>query len=455
VGWLLGNGLTSWLQLVWCLGGGLLGFPLSVGLAAVGCLCGGAAVWWNCRRPRVEFASPTEPSALAKVCRWLVIALFVNLLVQALLTPQRFWDERAIYGIKAAVLFEDRTILSPDLLEPDFVQYHPRYPLLIPLAEQHVYALLGKVDDRWPKLLFPLMDLGLVLAFAGILARHVGEARGWLFALLLACVPVLAPFELGFLSAQADAPVAAYHGVSVLYLWDWLQGRRAGHSGAAASNAVPIVLAGCLAGLTAFTKDEGIAFLLVNTVSLLLVTGCGLGRRGLRSAAMAGVYALSAAVVLVPWFWHRRVLPVTTEMSYFGRLGIDTLLAGGPAAAWSLRHLFSRMFLEAREWGLQWWGMAGSALLWPRRVFTPPQLFLLLDVLGGLAALVVAGMIAPTPVEEHVGGSAHRFLMQLAPVAVAFLAGQVGPPDGATSRRYDGQDATSSRRDALPPPLPR
>ena len=62
----------------------------------------------------------------------------------------------------------------------------------------------------------------------------------------------------------------------------------------------------------------------------------------------------------------------------------------------------------------------------PRRSFAGPQLFLLLNLLGALAAFVVAGMLAPAELEEHLGGSSARYLMQLVPVAVLFVAATWG-----------------------------
>lgn len=437
-GLLLGIGLTSWIELVWCLAGGSLGRTFSLGLATTGCLLGfGVLLQWGLSSYRSEVATGS-PSAshLTRLCQGLIGILWINLLVQTLLTPQRFWDERAIFGLKGTVLFEDRTVNSADLADPDFVQYHPRYPLLLPLAEQHVYALLGETNDRWSKAIPPLLGLGLVLSFAGVLSRRFGQGPGWLTALLLITLPVLATFELGLLSAQADAPVAALHGASVLYCWDWLSSRH--RSSGPSRPLASLVAAGVLAGLAGFTKDEGLAFLMVDAVALsLILLATGSSPLPQRAVAFAA-YGIPAMVLLVPWLWHRRSLPETTEMAYLHRLTPAMLAAGWPAAWWSLRHLGSRMFLEAFEWGLQWWGMLGSAIACPRRMFTAAQLFLLLDVLGALASLVVAGMIAPTPVEEHIGGSAHRFLMQLTPVAVLFLAGQVGPAgksqgDGAHS----------------------
>lgn len=436
LGLVLGIGLTSWLLFVWSLCGGPLGRLPSLGVASLGwILLGLATRGTGFRAPLVR----SSRSTLADCCLAVVVLLFISALLQALLTPQHLWDERAIYAIKAAVLYEDRTVSSPALLDPDFAQYHPRYPLLIPLAEQNVYALLGHVDDRWAKLVFPLLYLGLLLIFAGVLARQYGRAAGWLAAVLLGTVPMLMPWEYGFIGGQADAPVACYHGIAVLYGWDWLRRRTAAEGRSESRDAecsVSIIIAGIAAGLTIFTKDEGIAFLTVDAPLLALLANLQLPRRLRTLLVPASLFTLSTALIVVPWFWHRSELPVTGEMRYFHRLHGEPLLAGLTTLGWSARHLLQRMFREVWEWGLQWWGMVLSALSGLRQSLTPPQLFLVLDVLGALAGLVVAGMIAPTPVEEHLGGSSHRFLLQITPVAVLFMVGQwsrSGGPVGAST----------------------
>jgi hypothetical protein len=276
------------------------------------------------------------------------------------------------------------------------------------------------------------VGLGLWLTVAGVLTRRLGAGPAWLWTLLLATTPSLTTWEYGFLSAQADAVVGCFHGASVLYLWDWLTPRAADEGDAAAPPAPAPLLAGLLAGLALWTKDEGIALALVDGA---ILTGLGvvawlrrrevrswvIGRRaGFASAAILGPVLLIA----LPWFLHRRQLPLTEEMGYFDRLGPEALLAGMASVPWIVRHLVSRMFLEAGTWGLHWWGGAAACLLRPRRALAPAQALLWLDVLGALAALTVAGMLAPIPAEEHIGGSAHRFLLQLTPVAVLFLAAQ-------------------------------
>lgn len=441
LGWVLGIAATSYLQFVWSLAGGKLGLNCSLALSLGGIFLGSLAIW----RSRVAVAKAsskaldsketTDSGSLARMCAIVVLGLCVTAIVQVLLSPQKLWDERAFYGLKAIVLFEDHSIDSSDLANADFVQGHPRYPLLIPLAEQHVYAMLGRVDDRLSKVLFPLMYAGLVFTLAGVLMRHMESGKAWLGALMLAIVPVLMPDDYGFLSGQADAPVACFEGVTLLYLWDLLAPRRSGSTMWSS-----VILAGVCGAMVAFTKDEGIAFGAVRSTAFICAAVVSLiawhrtgrseqtritGRQFLFAVA---ALALIPAVILAPWFLHRRHLPLTGEMNYFGRLSITSVWNGMPTLKWSVPHLLERMFLEAKTWGLQWWGVAITFVLFPRRALGPAQLFVLLTLLGDIAALLLAGMIAPVTLEEHIGGSSHRYLMQLAPGAVLFIIGQLTLP---------------------------
>lgn len=445
LGIVLGIGLTGWGLFLWSLAGGALDQTPSLIISGLGFICAipMAITWFKCRRePPVPRSNLTieqrRENAFCRLCQigigcWIALAM-----VESLLTPQRLWDERAIFGIKAAVLFEDQSIHSRDLADADFVQGHPRYPLLLPLAEEHIYALLGKVDDRLSKIIFPLLYAGLVLTTVGVLSRHLPRSLAWLWGVLQATVPALMPHEYGFLCGQADAPVACYHGVALLYAWDFLERIREQRPTVSVVGAAAV--AGFCSGLTAFTKDEGIAFLMVDgaVLSLLLLMIFGRSLLSRRSVEPAGattacyrpaivtllVFAGCAFVVLIPWFLHRRSLPHTTEMNYFGRLSPTFLRERLGTLSWSIPHMAQRMFVEWREWGFQWWLMVMALVLAPRQLARRGQILLLLDVLGAIAALLVAGMLAPVRLEEHLGGSSQRFLMQISPIAVLFAAGQ-------------------------------
>lgn len=412
----LGIGLTGWLTFLWAFSQGKLNFTFSASLAGIGTIAGIWATLFSTSKTVRRNAA--DANHLVKSCQWIIALLIGLAFAQTALTPQRFWDERAIFAIKAKVIFEEGTIGNSILNDPDFVQYHPKYPLMIPLLEQHTYALLGDVRDRWAKLWFPLLYAGLVLNFTGVCTRHFGSAWAWTCGLLLATAPVLMPDEYGFLSAQADAPVACFHGIAVLYLWDALS------DSPSARQFLKSAMAGFIASCAAFTKDEGIAFLIIDVLS------CGIAmtipivfrKHSPFSLILLMIFALTASLMLTPWFLHRRQLPDTTEMHYAGRLSAAMLYERLGTLNWSLPHLWYRMFGEWRQWGLHWWAGLLAIGTQPRRAMELPQLFLILNLLGALAALLVAGMLAPAELEEHLGGASHRYLMQLVPVVMLLVA---------------------------------
>ncbi len=455
LGIVLGTGLNAWGLFLWSWLGGRLGTGVSLAFVGVGFLAGIPLFFFKNRTsdgnpPVGNHPGTVEGTAFCRACQWGIGILTVVAMVQSLMTPLRLWDERAHFSIKASLLFEDRSIQSADLAERDFVQGHPRYPLLIPLAQVHLYFVLGEINDRLAKVYFPLLYAGLVLTTVGVLMRHMTVARAWLWGVLLATVPALMPNEYGFLSGQADAPVACFHGVTVLYAWDVLERLRRG-SGLSISS---LVIAGLSCGLTVFTKDEGIAYLIIDVVALTLMLIVqtltsqihrrsetaqeGHSSESVRTILVAAmVVSTCAAVIVVPWLIHRRGLPQTAEMTYADRLSVEYLSQRLSTLTWSIPHLCQRMFGEWYEWGIQWWLLVVALVLAPRRLLRPGQMLLLIDILGALAALLVAGMLAPVQLEEHIGGSSHRFLMQITPVAILFAAGQLGFIEESGGERHE------------------
>lgn len=428
LGIVFGFGGTAIFYLLW----GIIGLSFSLFLAwvwmGVGIAAGAGTLFLLSRNRKQKDNKPSPSSAsdreFRSLCLGVLFFLAVTTVIQTLMTPQRFWDERAIFGLKSIVIFEDGTILSESLHDPDFVQYHPKYPLLIPLNEVHFYLLLGEVNDRWSKVLFPLLYLGMVLTFLGVLLRSTSQKiLAWMFALMLATVPSMVPWEYGFLSGQADGPVACFHTVALLYFWSFLRAMNNPISNRSSSKN-SLVIAGLSAALAIFTKDEGIAFFLIELIALGIVTLVYFRSQLSSMAGSIFKFALTVAIVVAPWFYHRNQLPATTEMTYFSRMSTTTLAGGSAAFFWAIQHLFHRMFLEAWRWGLQWWVLSFSILAFPSRARKPSQLFLLLNLLGALSALILAGIISPTPVQEHIGGSSSRFLIQISGIAVLFVAGQ-------------------------------
>jgi hypothetical protein len=442
LGIVLGTGLTSFGQLVWSLCGGQLGRGPVLAVSLTGLLAVGILPFLHHRtRSRVscDQRQSLTPGGRrwCRVCAVLVLLVFIVQASFTLMTPQRLWDERAHYASKATVLFHDQTVNSEELLHPDWVQGHPNYPLLLPLAEHNVYALLGRVDDRIAKLVPVFLFFGTVLAFAGVVGRSVGPPQGWLCAVLLSTVPVMAFDDYGALCVQADAPVGCFHGVSVLCLWDALRtvdiSRRTMYGSLAA--------AGIAAGLARFTKDEAFVFFLVDLTALAFLVALPWFVSGLKLKSHSArrnedgafrqilgivLFAGLALALIGPWAWHRSHLPEFEDMRYLDRLSWSRLVGEVRTLTWSIPHMIFRMFVEAPRWGIQWWVAAAAIVMRPRRLLDRPQMLLVIDFVGAIAAFLVAGMLAPMPYQEHLGNSSHRFLMQLTPVSILLIVGQWG-----------------------------
>ena len=151
-------------------------------------------------------------------------------------------------------------------------------------------------------------------------------------------------------SGQADAPVACFHGVTVLYAWDVLERLRRGSSLSISS----LIIAGLSCGLTVFTKDEGIAYLIIDVVALTLMLIVqtlmsqihrrsetaqeGHSSESVRTILVAAmVVSTCAAVIVLPWLIHRRGLPQTAEMTYANRLSVEYLSQRLSTLTWSDR----------------------------------------------------------------------------------------------------------------------
>ena len=207
------------------------------------------------------------PTAMAPAAatgfRWnwvLAVALGLGLLIvgSALVEltagmPHGDWDAWAIWNLRARFLAGPgdswRHAISPLLWRT-----HPEYPLLLSGWIGWVWKLAGETSTVVPAataLLFTCGALALVAAGVALL-------RGSTAALTAALVALSSPAYLLETGAQyADIPLGFYYGATLVLIL--LGGPRA------------LALAGLCAGLAAWTKNEGIAFLVWAAVCQLLV----------------------------------------------------------------------------------------------------------------------------------------------------------------------------------------
>jgi hypothetical protein len=375
--------LCAWLgQTVW--------IPIGLEVAAIG-----AAMVVISRRPVV--ASEALPAAPSEPALYPVI-LFGALLLTLLLAttgfysvwdnnPQGNWDAWSIWNLRAKFMAGDGGV-PLRAWSPKLVETHPEYPLLLSGLVARAWKASGTVSPTAPIAAGYVFFLSLVsIAVAGFTLLR-GRTLGLLFGIVLVACPAL----LHEVAVQyADVPLAAYFlGAMLLLLLD------------------RPVLAGVLAALAAWTKQEGQLFFLIFVV-LLLIFRRAHAIRALAGAALALLLVLLFQVFMAP----HGATPVLAHLGDLSRLG-------------TIATAFFRQFWEL---GAGWLHpilpvlVLGLVLRLDRRQNTSVLLGGL-SVLGLLAGYFVVYLTSSNDLTWYLSTSLNRLFVQLWPLMLltAFLA---------------------------------
>lgn len=228
----------------------------------------------------------------------------LGLLAEAVTNPVTNWDSRMIWSTQARYIRAEGTVDAIVLRKPQWYIDHPRYPLLLPVAQVAVLEAFGAGGDRD---IFRALYAALFPAFVLVLhdgaRRWAGRAPAALAVLAAAGVPALTFWgDGGAASAYSDLPLACFFGAGLVLL---LRSRRQVSGGLAAG----LLLAGAV-----LAKNEGsllAAFALVGSIGGLCVTRPLLRRR--RGQGRAG--------------WVRHAAPLLAAV-------VPVLLALGLFASW-------------------------------------------------------------------------------------------------------------------------
>jgi hypothetical protein len=251
------------------------------------------------RRPRRR-----EPFALAVLAVGAAVSLGV--LADAVSQPLRDWDGRMTWAAQARYVRAEGTVLPAVLLRHRWFVSHPRYPLLLPVAQAAVQEAAGAGPDEQPfrglyAAFFPAL-LGIAYDAA---SRVAGRRPAALAALAAAGVPFFSFGDEGSaVSAYSDLPLAVFVGAALALLL----GRRAGLAEGLA--------AGLLLAAAVLTKNEGA---LLALAALAAATAAGLGwtarrnRHRLAPLLAAAAVALAAVGFLAAW---REPIPNRHDEAY-------------------------------------------------------------------------------------------------------------------------------------------
>jgi len=203
--------------------------------------------------------------------------------------PHGEWDAWAQWNLRARFFFRGLADGSwHAAFDPVLAWSHADYPPLLPAAVARIWTYAGIEATAVPTALAAIFATSIAVVAALSVARARGAARGCLAAAAILATP---SFVRWAPSQEADIVIAFYM-LAAFVLWQeerWM-------------------LAGLAAGLAAWTKNEGLAFLVL-FLAIAAVAAIRAGRLPALARLVAGAIP---AMLAIAWFKHAVAPP-----SYF------------------------------------------------------------------------------------------------------------------------------------------
>ncbi|MEO1088334.1 MAG: hypothetical protein AAFY88_29230, partial [Acidobacteriota bacterium] len=331
-------------------------------------------------------------------------------------TPGLGWDGLAIWGFKARTVAELGGVPWSEWRLPGAASIHPEYPLHVPLLGAVVAGVAewlgGAWDDRFLPLLAALDVAGVAAVLAGAWGRPRNETRRlWTTRTLLAGGLLVPIVWRELQEGKADLTLAFCVLSTVAAAASWL---RTGDRDA-------LRFAAVAAGLGAWTKQEGLVWLALAALVLVVLTPSPRRRALLIPGLLAGAIA-------VPWHLFRLSQAISTEP-----FAVD---ADAPTRLPRVLQAFTEELLDWSRWGALWpaalaatvvvaAGLRRLPLDGERRADLFPAAFLA----GALVALAVIFLATPHDLDWHLATALSRVLLPLWPVALLVIGTAVSRLD--------------------------
>ena len=333
------------------------------------------------------------------------------------------WDAFAIWNLHARFLFRNGEHWR-DGFTPLIPWSHPDYPLLLPAAIAHFWTGLGHEAQIVPALIGLVFTFSTVALLYSSLARLRGQISATLGGLALLATPFF--IEQGT-SQYADVPLSFFILATIVLICLSENTSRVGRS-----RGLP-VLAGISCGFAAWTKNEGLLFLLAIVTSRLLLSAMTRSRSTLAVAhpplgedARAGSTSLAfflagTAPLLLLITWFKRLVGAPNEL--FSSIAFHKLLDAwryGAILKW-----YGKDFLRFGDWflipgTLLLAGLYLASLETDQPATSRSYRACLIAVTMTFCGYFVIYLITPYDLYWHLRFSLSRLFLQLWP-AVIFL----------------------------------
>jgi hypothetical protein len=430
----LGLGLASLGFFVWFI---LLGLPPGILLGAEIAL-GAPLIVTGARAGRGSQPTPRPQrgrwsaldTLLGAGCLVGIALAAYGFLCRSIREPHGLWDAWAIWNLKARFLFRGGDHWQ-EALSPLLSWSHPDYPLMIPGLIARGWTFSGQETTAIPVatgFLFTLATVGILTA---ALWRLRGRSQGFLAGLVL----IGTPFFVAHGAAQyAEIPLAAFMVASLALL----------HLGEDATQRAGGLhcLAGLLAGMAAWTKNEGLLFVLaLAAAQAITMVWMGSGSRDWRRLAAFCAGALPVMLLVVGF---KGLLAPASDLWAGQGLAATLGRLADPSRYLQVARAFAKVFLDREKWNLfpvvlpfyallvgAQIGMSGNAGQEAKDTEGRPGV----ARTWGTLALTTGGfflvyLVTPRDLAWHLRTSADRVFLQLWPGLLLATFLSIGSPSG-------------------------
>ncbi len=285
----------------------------------------------------------------------------------------------------------------------------PNYPINIPLFETWIYTVLGTWNDLLVKAIFPTFLLALVIIFYYSMRRMYGRSLSLFSTYLLTTLPLLVYHSS---SSYTDFPLCVYFSSSVFFLISYLESRDRRH----------LIISALLAGIGAWTKNEGFYLMIVGAATFALCFA--MQKKDLKTTTKEVlVYVLIGSVFKVSWSLFKLIYRVPKEIWQNIEYGkAIECLSRIPVI---LERFYKRFFFYG-NWNIAWFMFVVMfiIMLLPanKNPSKPRQLCSFLICLFCFSAFVLIYYITPNYTWLLDGTTVNRNTLLIMPVVIFFIS---------------------------------
>jgi hypothetical protein len=329
---------------------------------------------------------------------------------RALIKPLESYDAIAIYAIKSKIFFLARSIPQEFFDHIAGMYPHPDYPLNIPLAETFIYLSIGSLNDQLVKALFPLFFTGILCLMYYAVRRFSTKVYALLFTFIIATIPqVNANAANGYL----DLALGFYYFASALFLFRWVNGR---------DDTASLAVSACLAGLAAWTKNEGLMYCVINMCVVVGVIVLGRKKISVRDFTQAALYLLILAVICAPWILVKASANIANDEIDLANLNPVNLLKQAHKIM-PVLYEFQKQFFGPKKWLILWPAAAAVILLRLKKAFSGTvERCIFISLVMAVSGYALFYMISYVDVGFFTSKTWARFLLHFLPLVVYWMA---------------------------------